>query len=68
MRGGRFDALLLSAGGERRVACGLTVDTKRFLEASLDSAPEGRAASSAQPLNELEVCDLLLKQNDPCFN
>ena len=28
-------------------------------EASLDSAPEGRAAASAQPLNELE--------RGPCF-
>mmetsp|Transcript_10976 Transcript_10976/g.33847 ORF Transcript_10976/g.33847 Transcript_10976/m.33847 type:complete len:1072 (-) Transcript_10976:818-4033(-) len=52
MRGGRFDSLLVASGGERRVACGLTIATKRLLEA----AAEGRPSSSTRPGNELEVC------------
>jgi histidyl-tRNA synthetase len=54
MRGGRFDDLLQATGGERRVACGLTVGTKRLLDAaSADSSTDSRAG---RPVTDLEVC------------
>lgn len=56
MRGGRWDALLVATGAERRVAVGLTVGTKRLLDASLEASADGRGASASQPLNELECC------------
>jgi histidyl-tRNA synthetase len=56
MRGGRFDDLLQATGGERRVACGLTIGTKRLLEASVEASADGRGAGAGRPVTELEVC------------